>query len=486
MDKFLPRDVLELILGFLNRRELCTVRLVSKTLCAAVSANVRSMTIRNTSQAGSLEHFACLRHVTLCPRGRKKSLVQVNPRLRDLITTLKLDSPPLWRPFIMQALARVNLLPNLRELEVEVDFEVKRMPKVLRHCTSLESLKISGCSFPMAKAIMSMTQLTALEIGGVSGRPSTGDAEDVSWLQHATALTNLQALSVTSAWEALPLIGNLTGLTGLTWLHSVWCFIFHRLERLEYSISPLTRLVRLRSLKVDAPLSEENLAILCSLGSGSLVSLHLQSSKPASAACGRLLMHQTALRRLAITGELALDIRNVDRLRIGLLESLELSWINCLDGAGLDALRKATSVTHLHLGTMIEHPHMGLSQVIATLTQLRSLQLQLHGDGCDAKILDLPCALSPLTRLTSLELSGGNVETQDLQALLVLTDLRALHLCGCHLTEAVMPKLTVLTNLDILSLLDCGVMDLSAVTKVLGPLRKARGWPPMLAYAECL
>jgi Leucine-rich repeat (LRR) protein len=481
MDK-LPKDVLELILGSLKRKELCTVRLVSKTFCAAASANVRSLKIKSTSQAISLQHFCRLRHVTLYPRGSKKCLAEVDPRLRDRITTLKLESPPLRRPFIMQALAQVNLLPNLQELEV--DFQVQRVPKVLRHCTSLESLKISGCSFPMAKAIMSMTQLTALEIGGVSGSASTEDAEGVSWLQHATALMNLQALSVTSAWEALPLIGNLTALTGLTWLLPLWHTIHERIEGVTYSLAPLTGLIGLKSVTLGAHLSEENLAIACSLGSGSLVSLCLKIIEPASAACGRLLMHQTALRHLAITGDLALDLLTFDRLRINLLESLELCWIKCLDGAGLDALRKATSVTRLHLGTTINQPHQGLSQVLASLTQLRSLQLQLHGDGCNAKILDLSCTLSPLTGLTMLDLSGGDVGPRDLPAILVLTDLRELHLRGCRLTEAVMAKLTVLTNLDTLSLVDCGVRDLSAVTKVSGPLRKAMGWPPMLAYPE--
>jgi hypothetical protein len=96
--------------------------------------------------------------------------------------------------------------------------------------------------------------------------------EDVSWLEHATSLRNLQALDINCPRDAAPLIGNLTGLTGLTWLDS------SHTDHEACSIMPLTRLTRLRSLELDLDMSERDLRMACTLGLGSLTSLRLWDS----------------------------------------------------------------------------------------------------------------------------------------------------------------------------------------------------------------
>jgi hypothetical protein len=94
MDKWLPQEVLEVILG---RETLCTARLVSRIFCAAASANICSLTFASTSDVVSLHRFPRLTRVTLYHRDPKKSFAELAPPLQDLVTTVRL-SQSFWRP----------------------------------------------------------------------------------------------------------------------------------------------------------------------------------------------------------------------------------------------------------------------------------------------------------------------------------------------------------------------------------------------------
>jgi hypothetical protein len=191
MDQYLPRDVLERIMGFRDRKTLCTLRLVNKAFCAAASAHIRSLTLTLKYQHDSIHRFPLLEHVTLDSQGREVSLVQLAPDVCDLITTVRLSEPPLGT-FMMETLPRLNVLRNLRELELS--FVVKSAPESLCHCTSLEVLKLKKCTFHVARTIMTLTSLTALHIGRVSENATVEEDENFSWLELATSLRKLQAL----------------------------------------------------------------------------------------------------------------------------------------------------------------------------------------------------------------------------------------------------------------------------------------------------
>jgi hypothetical protein len=77
----MPPEVLEAILEFLELEPLCTAHLVSNAFCAAASMHVRGLNLKATSQ-GPLDRFPRLLRVSFCG-----SLQQLNPRVRDIITT---------------------------------------------------------------------------------------------------------------------------------------------------------------------------------------------------------------------------------------------------------------------------------------------------------------------------------------------------------------------------------------------------------------
>jgi hypothetical protein len=328
---------------------------------------------------------------------------------------------------------------------------------------------------------MTMTPVTELRIGAVFTPWNWGRICKVSWLERATTLSNLRALYIRSPKEAVPLIGSLTSLTGLSWLYHdprdhfpCW--------RDPYSIAPFTHLSRLRSLRLGYDTSEENLSIACSLGAGSLVDLRLGVGAQADTECGRYLTGQTALTRLRVDGQLLWNSPHIGALRVELLRSLSLTILDSVDAEGLDALRRATSLTDLYVYPKLVQQHLGWSQAISSLTQLRRLNMDCSGG--DTKVLDFPLALCPLTALTRLEILSAGIDDGDLRALLVLTGLKELWFDGCLVTDEVVPELVVLTNLSTLALCVCEVTSLEAVTRVLNPLREARGWRPVYAVHE--
>jgi hypothetical protein len=281
MDILLPQDVLEAILGFVEVETLCTARLVSRNFCAAASTHVCSMRIASTSAVVPLRRFPRLGSVTFTQFNSVVRSADLAPDIRDLIT--------IWRTSpgcLAESLSHLPAMPKLRELDMV--FHIEGVAPLLRHLTSLERVKLE-CSVSVATMLMTLTSLTHLCVGAVYRGSERGQVIDVSWLQLATNLRNLQALELTTPREGIPLIANLTGLTGLTWTYEDPREAFAH-EFRPYSIAPCTRLTRLRSFFVGTPDdSQRNLRIACSLGSGSLLELTLQAFGRALPRCGRFL-----------------------------------------------------------------------------------------------------------------------------------------------------------------------------------------------------
>jgi hypothetical protein len=473
----MPDDVLERVLGFLDRDTLCTARLVSRTFCAAASEHVKIVRLRSTSQHVSLHRFPRIRCLDASVVGSEVSFAQVHPSLRNLITHFSIS---LSEDTIRETLSQIALMPRLRNLALYAN--LTWADALLHQCTNLEALTLSRCNPSSARAIAKMTWLTSLDIGSLYGAGNRGPSPEASWSQLATALTNLQALSITSSRESLLQVSSLTGLTGLTWTDTEYRNPNMQqdnpdmMEEAVYSLSPLTRLTNLRSLELHGEISDDDLDIACFLGLGSLGNLQLVGHDLAD--CGRFLTHQTALTRLYVQD--LPSFRNIKRM--DLLQYIELSPPTLLDAESLAALAKATNLTSLHFSLGIRQLNMGLTQALAGLTQLRSLGLSLPVDGSYAKVLDYPLALAPLTGLTQLGVQFGGLDDADLRALLALTGLQVLHLTGSCCTDDVVPELRVLTNLKLLNLKCSGVTSLAPVTDVLNPRCEARGLQPMAAY----
>ncbi len=473
----MPVEILEAILGLLDRDTLCTACLVSRTFCTAASAHICSLKLQTTPPAFPVIRFPRVTSVSAHHSDEDGSLAQVDPGLQDRITSVTVHYERAGS--IRETLSQLALIPRLRELNVT--FNVRGCAGVLRACTNLESIMFGDCGFSCASTLMTFTSLTSLHIGTVYRPGDVGLRADVSWLRQGTNLTNLQVLRIRTPKEGLPLIGNLTGLTELDWFYYDPRDAYTR-QPVTFSISPLTRLTRLRCLDVAVDgggLSERNVAIACSLGAGALTKLRLIADEQASPDCGRFVMRQTALRQLSVGGQQLCDFRHIGALRIELLQSLELYGLTSLDDEGALALRKATAVTNLFIGTKMTQRHMGLTHALAMLTQLRTLSLYMYADGVDTKILDFPLALCPLAAVTELAINRGRLDNGDLRALLVLTGLKSLFLDGSCITEEVVPELVALRNLRKLILSNCEVTSLEPVTRVLNPLHEARGWPPM-------
>jgi hypothetical protein len=179
MEECLPRDFLEAILGLLDRDNLCTARLVSKIFCAAASTNICSLSLRSRSKASSPHRFPRLEHVTLHHGGWEKSLAKLTPSFRDLVTKVELSKPHSWS-FVVEALSQLSLFPKLRELEV--GFFLDCAPKYLRRCTFLESLKLHQCTLRVARAIVTLTSLTSLNIGRVWSPERVTQVQHAPWL----------------------------------------------------------------------------------------------------------------------------------------------------------------------------------------------------------------------------------------------------------------------------------------------------------------
>jgi hypothetical protein len=295
MDSFLPTEVLEVILGFVDSDTLRTARLVSRTFRTAASAHICSLMLTSTSEAVNADRFPRLASVTY-RHGWDETLVELDPGTLDLVAESRTSGP---LDFIPDTVLELVLLAGLQKLDL--DFHVKTVAPLLRDLTSLEVIRVGDCHLPVATTLMTMTPVTELRIGAVFTPWNWGRICKVSWLERATTLSNLRALYIRSPKEAVPLIGSLTSLTGLSWLYHdprdhfpCW--------RDPYSIAPFTHLSRLRSLRLGYDTSEENLSIACSLGAGSLVDLHLCVGGQADTACGRYLTCQTALTRLGRTG----------------------------------------------------------------------------------------------------------------------------------------------------------------------------------------
>jgi hypothetical protein len=173
----------------------------------------------------------------------------------------------------------------------------------------------------------------------------------------------------------------------------------------------------------------------------------------------------------------------IGALRIELLQSLTLHGLHSEDAEGHFRLGKVSGLTKLCISTSEEEEYIGpslsLSQALAALTRLRSLEIYVRNLPAATKALDLSLALRPLTALTYLELHDAWLDNGDLRALLVLTGLRKLTVYGSHVTDEVVPELIVLTNLSSLTLGACKVTSLKPVRRVLDPLREARGWRTM-------
>jgi hypothetical protein len=485
-DNTLPTDVLEVILGFVNTDTLRTARLVSRAFCTAAGAHIctldsgwrpRSTLLSILPQAASLRQFPGLRTVSV--HVDEEDVAQIDPCLRDLITTLCISS-------CEGSLSELAFFPKLRELNISVD--VRGTAETLRGLTNVAALQMGACNLSAAMIIPTMTWLTSLDIGHVY-RPGRRQAlfAQLSWLEQATSLTNLQSLRIISFKESLALIGNLTSLTGLTWLDHGPNSVYEMELYTSYSIAPFTRLTRLRSLEMDlCKLSEGNVEIAGSLASGSLLELNVQVSKHASPECGRFLARQTALTHLSLTGAQVCDMRHIGALRVEVLQSLQLWSFDLLDAEGFLALRRATALTRLAISMRLRRYDLPLSIAIAGLTQLRSLFVSAPS-GYDTKFLDYPLAVSPLTSLTVLSLYDARLDDGDIRALLGLAGLRHLTLCGSGPTDDVLRELGVLTNLEHLDLGGCAptfksvVKSLAPVTDILNPLREARGWRPMCA-----
>jgi hypothetical protein len=211
--------------------------------------------LRSRSKANSPDRFPCLEHVTLHHRGWEKSLKKLTRSFRDLVTKVELSKPHGWS-FIVEALDHLTLFPKLRELEV--GFFLDCTPKYLRCCTSLETLKLDDCTLRVARAVVTLTSFTSLHIGHVKERAHVRSYETISWLEHVTTLSKLQDLQIDTPLQGLPLIGKLTGLTGLTWMGEYKDYIDEDQE--AFTISPLTCLSQLKSVALGGTLSKRALS----------------------------------------------------------------------------------------------------------------------------------------------------------------------------------------------------------------------------------
>jgi hypothetical protein len=204
---------------------------------------------------------------------------------------------------------------------------------------------------------------------------------------------------------------------------------------------------------------------------------------PASDNCWSPLTQHTA--DLSVSGRQLPDLSHVTALRLGALRHIALDQLELLDGVGLYPLCGATSLTFLEVCFLQAGNPMTLSNALAGLKQLRSLELTQTQFQPPAKLIYADVALAPLTSLTFLKISCGPLDDGDLRALLALTRLRELHMRGWALTADSMYDVgTRLTSLRLLSLTQCGVSSLRLLGEVVNTLREDRALPPMITELQ--
>lgn len=114
MGECLPQEMLEAILGNLDRPTVCTARLVSRAFCAAASAHISSLTARTPPYAVNLERLPRLRHVRVHHMGDTDGLAELDPRVQAVIPHLTVS--PGWGSFLR--LPELPGMPKLRELDM--------------------------------------------------------------------------------------------------------------------------------------------------------------------------------------------------------------------------------------------------------------------------------------------------------------------------------------------------------------------------------
>jgi Leucine-rich repeat (LRR) protein len=136
------------------------------------------------------------------------------------------------------------------------------------------------------------------------------------------------------------------------------------------------------------------------------------------------------------------------------LEELNLRGMRfqILDGLKLSNISTLTGLTELNLSYTELKTNM--LDFLATLKNLRALDLSSYYDTPRAFVDALPSVLNEFKRLKSLNLNGRGAGDLILDSIARMTDLQALELSSCKLTSGGIAEISHLTKLTILNL--CG------------------------------
>jgi hypothetical protein len=478
-----PPEILEMILGSLDVRTLCTARLVCKTLSSAASRCVRSIRVSaqylRENPGTNFNSFPCLTQVAIPDVLLEDLPVLAQPAISHAVTDVNLkllESAP------MREAPRPTLphLPNLRSMEI-VRFGLDNdfcFPSTLQELFLWDTVSIRN-----GDPVLRLTGLTRLHV-------FVSDYGD-ELFEGLTTLTALQRLTVIGSEDILHCMGALPLLTHLDWSGSS-----HR--RLPgdppVDLAPLTHLQNLVHLGIrldgTSQLDLDHIRTIRQIAS--LRSLELSAKPPGSPN-----LHKTLLKPLCRLTKLSLDqgcigLGSLQGMNIEGLKDLTLWRAHQLGPEVPSVLQRATGLESLYFSW--RGPGVGCvdaAQLFLALTQMSRLQSLTLAPGPLHHTVRGSCfgAIGLLTGLTSLHVSGNCVTDADVAACAGLKKLRRLTLLpnyfspwgpvsvDAFLDVAMLPELSKLTMSKI-----CGVWGISLVynrEEWFDAERRCRGWPPL-------